>query len=310
MTEMKTAKATAARVKKGKEHSEGILMIIEKHPAGVTLYQLSRLYKRSPGATLGAIKRIADKITTQEVEKNNRKLKYYFSKNARPKKISPELIRINAKDLDVNLWKYNASVYGLSTKKIQISPHENPNLKKFLNATILLKKINSSIEFVLPKEFIEFYELRQKSFSLDISKDKIIITLDHYKESERQIGSKKILIIDDEDNEIIKNIKDVLEQKHKLDTVNNIKDAKIEIKNEKPDFMILDWTSIDSPEEHDKLLEYLTNKNKNARAIIITGHPYDSNDVDKEIRKGFTWFYSKHTEKLPEKILSEMSVVF
>ena len=310
MAEVKTAKATEARVKKGKEYSEGILKILQKHPTGVTLYRLSKLYKRSPGATLGAIRRVEGKIITKETEKDNRKLKYYLLKDVQSEKNPPGLIQIDTNDIDKKLWSYNASVYGLSTDKIEITPHERPNLKKFLNATVLIKKTNSTMEFVLPKEFIEFYELQQKSFKMNTTKDKITIVLDQDEELQPKINRKKVLLIDDENNQILKNIKDVLKTKHKVGEVDNLKDAKIRIKNEKPDFMILDWTLKDSPKEHKELLDNLKSKNKNAHAIMITGHAYDSEDVNKEIRKGFTWFYSKYTEKLPEKILAEMAEVF
>ena len=66
MIEPRTAKATQARVKKGKEFSEGILKILKEHPTGVTLYRLSKLHQSSPGATLGAIERISNKIISKE----------------------------------------------------------------------------------------------------------------------------------------------------------------------------------------------------------------------------------------------------
>jgi len=306
MVEIRTAKATEARVKKGKEFSEGILDLLDSHPRGLTLYELSKLYKSSPGATLGAIERVKKKIHSKELEKGNKKIKLYFLNTEIKEKKIPGLIKVSIDELNEKLWKHNASVYGVSTEKIEITPNERPDLKKFLNGVVKLKKDGKLIEFVLPIEFIDFYELNNNEPNINVGSNKIIVTINQEPTTLPKLSRKKVLIIDDENNQIIKNIKDVLSQHHKVGEVDNLKDAKIRIRNEKPDFMILDWTLRDSPKEHKEIVEYLKKQNKNSRAILITAHAYDREEVNKEIRRGFSWFFSKYTPKLPEQILQQM----
>lgn len=308
MGELRTAKATEARIKKGKELSEGILMILEKYPHGLTLYQISKLYRSTPGAILGAIKRVSTKVITKEVEKNNKKIKLYFIKETKSdEKRHPGLIQIPKEQINQKLWKHNAIAYAVSTDTIEITPIERSQLRKFLNATVLLKETQDIIEFVLPQSFIDFYDLENNQKQLKIENDSIFIHITKEQISIPLITKKRILIIDDENNQIIKNIKDVLKRSHKVGEVDNLEDAIKRIKNDKPDFVVLDWTLKDSPKEHQKILDLLTTINKKARAIIITAHPYEREEVNREIRKGFSWFYSKFTPDLPNEILRKMS---
>ena len=307
MIEPRTAKATQARVKKGKEFSEGILKILKEHPTGVTLYRLSKLHQSSPGATLGAIERISNKIISKESESEGRKVKLYFLKRKiEERKNPPGYIKLDLEKLDKKQWKHNASIYGIGPDRIEVSAIEKPSLKKFLHRTILLKSDDQFIEFVLPHEFIDFYELDKKNIIINYEKDKIIIKVTKEQQPLPSLSKKKVLIVDDENNQIIKNIKDHFRKKHKVGEVDNLKDAKIRIRNEKPDFMILDWTLKDSPRELKELLDYMKSKSKNSHAIIITAHPFEREDVTKEIKYGFVWFFSKFMPKLPEAIEAEM----
>lgn len=308
MVDLRTTKATEARIKKGKELSEGILMILEKYPHGLTLYQISKLYRSNPGAILGAIKRVSAQVITKEVEKNNKKIKLYFIKETKTdEKKHPGLIQISKDQLNQKLWKHNAIAYAKRTDEIEVTPIERPQLRIFLNATVLLKENHDTIEFVLPQHFVDFYDLKNNQKQLNIKQDSIFIKTTKEQSVLPPITKKRVLIIDDENNQIIKNIKDVLKTVHKIGEVDNLEDATKRIKNDKPDFVILDWTLKDSPKEHQKILDLLTTINKKARAIIITAHPYEREEVNREIRKGFSWFYSKSTPDLPNVILKKMS---
>jgi hypothetical protein len=307
---MRTAKATEARIKKGMELSGGIQKLLKSYPRGLTLYQLSKLYKSSPGAILGAIERIHNEISSKEVERGNKKIKLYFSKEVKEEPRHPGLIEISRDKIKSKIWKHNVVVYGISTDKIIISPKEQPSLKQFLNSVILLKENKDKIEFVLPQIFIDFYNLKNNEKSIEISPDSITINIAKQQSQILSIIKKKVLIVDDEHNQIIKNIRDILGKYHKVIAVENLKDAEEKIKDDKPDFLILDWTLKDSPKEHQKLLELLRKENKKSYGIIITAHAYEREEVSKEIRKGFSWFYSKFMPNLPREILTKMSEVF
>ena len=305
----RTFKATEARVKKGKDLSDTILKILKKHPQGLTLYGLSKLYKSSPGAILGAIERVIDKLEFQEFEKENRRIKLYFLKGILKSNLETVgLIELDKNNLDQKLWKHNAMVYGVGTETIEILPKEEPKYKNFLKGVVLLHQKKESIEFVLPQTFIDFYHLNENKIIIIPSKDKVVITIT--KQITRlEITQKRVLILDDENNQIIKNIKEVLGKRHKVEYKNNLEDAIPIIKKEKPDFIILDWTLRDSPKEHTQLLRELEHNNPKERAIIITAHSYERDDVENSIKKGFSWFFSKYTQNLPEVIQDEMSSV-
>jgi CheY-like chemotaxis protein len=310
MDEPRTAKATKARQKKGEEFSDSILKILEKNPRGVSLYQLSKLYRSTPGAVLGAIKRVHDKVSTKEIEKGNKKIKLYFLQEPKSDtKRYSGIIQIPKNSVNEKLWKHNATVYAVSTDRLEITPVEKPQLKKLLNAIVLLKEKDENIEFVLPQMFIEFYNLNSNEQNIEITNDKVIIHITKEQKPIPLVTKKRVLIVDDENNQIIKNITDVLKKYHKVEDVCNLEDALKKIKNNKPNFVILDWTLKDSPKEHQKLLDVLQNVNKESHAIIITAHPYEREDVNKEINRGFSWFYSKYMPNLPNEILTKMSEV-
>lgn len=310
MIEQRTAKATKARQMKGEEFSDAILKTLEKNSRGVSLYQLSKLYRSSPGAVLGAIERVLDKVSTKEIEKGNKKIKLYFLQELKPdiKKYSG-IIQIPKNSVNEKLWKHNATVYAVSTDRLEITPVEKPQLKKLLNAIVLLKEKDENIEFVLPQMFIDFYNLNSNEQNIEITNDRVIIHITKEQKPISLVTKKRVLIVDDENNQIIKNITDVLKKHHKVGDVCNLEDALKKIKNDKPDFVILDWTLKDSPKEHQKLLDTLQSVNKKSHAIIITAHTYEREDVNKEIKRGFSWFYSKSMPNLPNEILAKMSEV-
>lgn len=305
-------KALKKRQEKAHELEDKIIEKIEEHPYGLTLYDLASLLQVTPlgiQKAIDRIKNIDEKIVIKERKRKNQIAKFYFPKNLQEQK-SSNYFEIDVSNQKVD-WKSNAIIYvDMRNNQIFVYAKQNPSLEKqFFSQIIPIHVESKKVSFVIPEKISYGFNAENKSPNVIIKKDYLEINYSEKKFQLPEIKGAKILILDDQDEITIKNIKNVLSERHDVEYVTDQKVAINRIKAKKYDFLILDWILDNVPLKHKNIMNEFKQKNPKGKAVIITGGDYSKEDVIKYTPKGITWFFDKTIDRLPYKIEDELRSV-
>jgi hypothetical protein len=133
----------------------------------------------SIGKTDGALNRMLrkKKIIIKEIERDGRKVKLIYPHS----EIISEIISIPEDKLKLGnpAWQNNAYFYSLDSETIGISGKEFDPWSKISRFKSInkIKHINSEIKIELPKEFKDFYKLKDKHYSISINSNNILLVI-------------------------------------------------------------------------------------------------------------------------------------
>lgn len=307
----RTEEATKEKKKMGQNLTNLIIKLLEKQSQGATIYELTELFKhevKSPGTIKSAIDRLQDegKVEHKEFKQDGRKIIQYNLKPLKP----VGYVEISKDELD-DSWKNNAIAYGADLETIVISPNENPQYKGRRSFKISISEKENLLKFLLPEEFIDFYQLRERGIDVQTNQKEIIINVGKKSSVPKPPKKFRILIADDapEDEVIKRIIKKLDSYSHKVEIAKDSTKLEALLSRHKYDFLIFDMTMQATDQNPDKLLKIIQNfykNNKNSFSLIITTQAYGKPQINSYIKKGFSWLYDKDTPNIEEKIHTRM----
>jgi len=296
---------------------------LETYP-GLSTYDLAGEFLTSPGTIFKAIEKLNEngqQILSKKIIRNNQTVNIYYTKESEIKSTKPKSVfslpksKIKNSILINSILKGKAKAYlDIDNNKIFVYPHSRSKLEEeFFSTNIKIKEANNEILFLIPEKISKTnnFNLDDKEIDYEIHKDHIVLLFTDKKYQLPEIKPKRVLIIDDFEDNVIKNIREYLEEKnHKVSYVKSQKIGLEKIKSKSFDFLVLDWaeehnTSI----KHERLMYELFKKNPKGRAVIITGEDFNRDDVIAYTKKGIVWFYDKIEDNLHKKIERDMKSV-
>jgi len=157
--------------------NEELSQLIEQEP-GLSKYEIKKKLRWSMGKTDGAIRRLlaSKKIFIRKIERDGRRVSLIFPIDMMPTNI----VTIPKTELEIEnpIWTDKAFMYALDSETIGVTgeEYEKWDDARFRNE-ISIKDDGAEISFGFSRDFIEFYNLEEKHYSVSIVSNRVLISI-------------------------------------------------------------------------------------------------------------------------------------
>lgn len=157
--------------------NEELSQLIEKEP-GLSKYEIKKKLRWSMGKTDGAIRRLlaSKKIFIRKIERDGRRVSLIFPIDMMPTNI----VTLPKTELEIEnpIWTDKAFMYALDSETIGVTgeEYEKWDDARFRNE-ISIKDDGAEISFGFPQDFMEFYNLEEKHYSVSIVSNRVLISI-------------------------------------------------------------------------------------------------------------------------------------